>query len=70
MPFTHALLLVAAKSHKGFTCCCVAAACTAAALPLLQSPKYGSLSTNELKEVCKERGLSAKGQVRRPYHGV
>jgi hypothetical protein len=26
--------------------------------------RYGSLSTNELKEVCKERGLSVKGQVR------
>jgi hypothetical protein len=26
--------------------------------------KYGSLSTTELKEVCKERGLSTKGQVR------
>lgn len=26
--------------------------------------KYGSLTTNELKEVCKERGISAKGQVR------
>jgi hypothetical protein len=24
--------------------------------------KYGSLTTNELKEVCKERGISAKGQ--------
>jgi hypothetical protein len=28
------------------------------------SVRYGSLSTNELKEVCKERGLSVKGQVR------
>lgn len=26
--------------------------------------KYGSLSTTELQEVCKERGLSTKGQVR------
>lgn len=26
--------------------------------------QYGSLSTNELKEVCKDRGLSTKGQVR------
>jgi hypothetical protein len=33
-------------------------------LLLAQSPKYGSLSTTELKEVCKERGLSTKGQVR------
>jgi type IV secretory pathway VirB10-like protein len=37
----------------------VAAAATEDGAP---SVRYGSLSTNELKEVCKERGLSVKGQ--------
>jgi hypothetical protein len=37
----------------------VAAAATEDGAPTV---RYGSLSTNELKEVCKERGLSVKGQ--------
>jgi len=45
-------------------CVCVCMHMQAAApAPAAPSVRYGSLSTSELKVVCKERGLSTQGQV-------